>query len=73
VCLETHREGYPESFHYTKWKLNFFTQVKKVNEMCGAISSILAVINSNVTGTALAARNTPVLMLKCKLNYWKDQ
>jgi hypothetical protein len=65
-------EGYQKSFLYTKWKLNLLTQVKNVNEMCGAISSILVVINSNVTGRALSARNTPVLILKCKLNYWKD-
>jgi hypothetical protein len=73
VCLEARKEGYQKSFHYTKCKLNFLTQVKKVNEMCGAIPSILAVFNSNVTGTALSARNTPLLMLKCKLNYWKNE
>jgi hypothetical protein len=75
LSLETHKEGFQKSFHNTKWKLNIFTQVKKkrVNEMYAAISSILVVINGNVTGTAFSARNTPVLKLKCKLNYSEDK
>jgi len=46
-----------------------FPQFSKVNEECGAISFLLAEINSNFIGTALAARNTPAFMLKCKPHY----